>query len=64
ERAYNEGLGLGLYEARVGQMSEKYRTNPFYNGVSTFKAAFPELQDALVVTFENRPYKVFPSPCI
>lgn len=29
-------------------MSEKYRTNPFYNGVSTFKAAFPQLQDALV----------------
>lgn len=29
-------------------MSEKYRVNPFYNGVSTFKSAFPDLQDALI----------------
>lgn len=29
-------------------MSEKYRTNAFFNGVSTFKAAFPSLTDALV----------------
>jgi hypothetical protein len=29
-------------------MSQKYRTNPFFNGVSTFKSAFPDLQDALV----------------
>src|SRR5437588_8988170 len=29
-------------------MSEKYRTNAFYNGVSTFKAAFPSLTDAQI----------------
>jgi len=29
-------------------MSEKYRTNPFFNGVSTFKAAFPGLADAVI----------------
>lgn len=29
-------------------MSTKYRTNAFYNGVSTFKTAFPQLQDALI----------------
>lgn len=29
-------------------MSTKYRTNPFFNGVSTFKSAFPQLQDALI----------------
>ena len=29
-------------------MSTKYRTNPFFNGVSTFKCAFPQLQDALI----------------
>lgn len=35
-------------------MSEKYRTNPFYNGVSSFKAAFPDLQDALIEWRELR----------
>jgi hypothetical protein len=35
-------------------MSEKYRINPFFNGVSTFKAAFPELQDALIEWREKR----------
>ncbi len=29
-------------------MSDKYRTNPFYNGVSSFKTAFPDLSDALI----------------
>lgn len=29
-------------------MSEKYRTTSFYNGVSSFKTAFPQLADALV----------------
>jgi len=29
-------------------MSTKYRTNAFFNGVSTFKSAFPQLQDALI----------------
>src|SRR5579863_9276274 len=31
-----------------GSMSEKYRATAFYNGVSSFKAAFPQLSDALV----------------
>lgn len=35
-------------------MSEKYRTNAFFNGVSTFKAAFPDLQDALIEWREQR----------
>jgi hypothetical protein len=35
-------------------MSEKYRTNAFYNGVSTFKSAFPMLSDALVEWRELR----------
>lgn len=35
-------------------MSEKYRINPFYNGVSTFKSAFPELQDAVIDWRERR----------
>jgi hypothetical protein len=35
-------------------MSTKYRPNPFYNGVSTFKSAFPQLQDALVEWREKR----------
>jgi hypothetical protein len=35
-------------------MSEKYRLNPFYNGVSTFKTAFPDLQDALIEWREKR----------
>ena len=29
-------------------MSEKYRTTSFYNGVSSFKAAFPQLTDAYI----------------
>jgi hypothetical protein len=36
------------------QMSEKYRTNPFFNGVSTFKTAFPDLADAVVEWRERR----------
>jgi hypothetical protein len=35
-------------------MSEKYRTTPFYNGVSTFKAAFPDLADATIEWRELR----------
>jgi hypothetical protein len=35
-------------------MSEKYRTNPFFNGVSTFKTAFPMLSDALIEWQERR----------
>lgn len=35
-------------------MSEKFRVNPFYNGVSTFKAAFPDLGDALIEWRELR----------
>jgi hypothetical protein len=35
-------------------MSEKYRTNPFYNGVSTFKAAFPDVADAMIECRELR----------
>lgn len=35
-------------EMHERMMSEKYRINPFFNGVSTFKAAFPQLQDALI----------------
>jgi hypothetical protein len=35
-------------------MSEKYRITPFFNGVSTFKNAFPDLQDAVVQWRERR----------
>lgn len=35
-------------------MSEKYRTNPFYNGVSTFKTAFPSVADAMIEWREQR----------
>src|SRR6266536_5923752 len=35
-------------------MSEKYRPTPFFNGVSTFKAAFPSLTDALIEWRERR----------
>jgi hypothetical protein len=35
-------------------MSEKYRVTIFFNGVSTFKSAFPQLQDALVEWRERR----------
>jgi hypothetical protein len=35
-------------------VSEKYRTDRFYNGVSSFKAAFPDLADALVEWRERR----------
>ena len=35
-------------------MSEKYRTTSFYNGVSTFKSAFPEVADALIEWRERR----------
>jgi hypothetical protein len=35
-------------------MSEKYRPNPFFNGVSSFKAAFPMLADALIEWRERR----------
>jgi hypothetical protein len=35
-------------------MSEKYRTNPFFNGVSHFKAAFPMLSDAVIEWRERR----------
>lgn len=35
-------------------MSEKYRATPFFNGVSTFKAAFPDLLDAVIEWRERR----------
>lgn len=35
-------------------MSSKYRTNAFFNGVSSFKTAFPDLSDALVEWKEHR----------
>ncbi len=35
-------------------MGEKYRPNAFYNGVSTFKAAFPMLSDVLIEWHERR----------
>lgn len=35
-------------------MSEKYRTTAFFNGVSTFKNAFPDLQDAVIEWREKR----------
>ncbi|HZS94939.1 MAG TPA: hypothetical protein VFA78_09090 [Chloroflexota bacterium] len=35
-------------------MSEKYRINAFFNGVSSFKSAFPDLSDALVEWRELR----------
>jgi hypothetical protein len=35
-------------------MSEKYRPTSFFNGVSTFKAAFPSLADALIEWRERR----------
>jgi hypothetical protein len=35
-------------------MSEKYRTTSFFNGVSSFKAAFPQLADAVVESKERR----------
>jgi hypothetical protein len=35
-------------------MGEKYRTNPFFNGVSSFKTAFPDLADALIEWRERK----------
>lgn len=35
-------------------MSEKFRITPFYNGVSSFKTAFPVLGDALIEWRERR----------
>lgn len=35
-------------------MSTKFRTNPFFNGVSSFKTAFPDLSDAIVEWKERR----------
>jgi hypothetical protein len=35
-------------------MSTKYRSNPFFNGVSSFKTAFPDLSDATVEWKERR----------
>lgn len=35
-------------------MSEKYRTTPFFNGVSSFKTAFPQLADAMIEWREVR----------
>ncbi len=35
-------------------MSEKFRVNLFFNGVSTFKAAFPDVHDAVVEWREKR----------
>ena len=36
------------------KMSTKYRTNPFFNGVSNFKTAFPGLADAVIEWRERR----------
>jgi hypothetical protein len=47
-------LELSTENARDSSMSEKYRTNPFFNGVSTFKSAFPDLMDAVVEWRELR----------
>lgn len=47
--------GEGRFDSgTVKGMSEKYRTNPFFNGVSSFKTAFPELADAMVEWRERR----------
>jgi hypothetical protein len=35
-------------------MSEKYRTTAFFNGVNTFRSAFPDLRDALIEWREKR----------
>ena len=35
-------------------MSTKFRANPFFNGVSSFKAAFPMLSDAVIEWRERR----------
>lgn len=35
-------------------VSEKYRPTPFFNGVSTFKYAFPDLRDAAIEWRERR----------
>lgn len=35
-------------------MGVKYRINPFFNGVSSFKTAFPELNDATIEWREHR----------
>lgn len=35
-------------------MSERFRVDPFYNGVSHFKTAFPSLGDAIVEWRERR----------
>ncbi|GAC1320207.1 MAG: hypothetical protein NVSMB22_04380 [Chloroflexota bacterium] len=35
-------------------MSEKYRLTGFYNGLNTFKTAFPELSDAVIEWRERR----------
>jgi hypothetical protein len=35
-------------------VAEKYRPNPFYNGVSSFKAAFPTVSDVLIEWQERR----------
>jgi hypothetical protein len=35
-------------------MGVKYRTNAFYNGVSSFKTAFPDLNDATIEWQEHR----------
>ena len=35
-------------------MSEKYRTTSFYNGVSSFKTAFPDVADAVIEWRERR----------
>lgn len=35
-------------------MSEKFRITAFFNGVSTFKTAFPQLQDAVIEWREKR----------
>jgi hypothetical protein len=41
-------------EPSQNSMSEKYRTTPFFNGVSSFKSAFPDLQDATIEWRERR----------
>lgn len=37
-----------------GRVSHRYRLDPFFNGFSTFKSAFPMLSDALIEWRERR----------
>jgi hypothetical protein len=45
---------MSVWSTQDTIVSEKYRTNPFYNGVSTFRAAFPDVADAIIEWRERR----------